>query len=84
VAEGLRCTVCGELLAEEVTENEIILPGGERIPFRRHTDFVTCPSCLSMYRASDVHEGKVAPVSDVELPSPAPDTKERPRRRSED
>jgi hypothetical protein len=75
--------VCGELLAEEVTSDEIILPGGERIPFRRHTDFVTCPVCLSMYRASDVHEGRVAPVSDVELPSLG-ETKEHPRRRSDD
>lgn len=83
VAEELHC-VCGQLLAEEVLSDELVLPGGQRVPFRRHTDFVTCPVCLSMYRASDVHEGRVVPVTDVELPPAPAGEKEQPRRRHDD
>ena len=58
--------VCGEPLAEEVTDRGVVLPGGEQVPFRRNTDFVICSKCLRMYRATDLVEGRVEPVGEDE------------------
>ena len=63
---SLSC-VCGEPLAETVDEDEVVTTEGERVPFRRNTDFIVCPACLSMYRVADLQRGEVRPVTDFEL-----------------
>jgi hypothetical protein len=65
VVETLTC-VCGEPLAEAVTDRGVVLPGGEQVPFRRNTDYVICSTCLRMYRATDLVEGRVEPVGEDE------------------
>jgi hypothetical protein len=65
VVEALIC-VCGEPLAESVNERGVVLPGGELVPFRRTTDYVICSSCLRMYRATDLVEGRVEPLGEGE------------------
>lgn len=67
MVEALTC-VCGEALAKEVTSKGVVLPGGELVPFRRQTDYVICPECFRMYRATDLQEGRVEPVGDPETP----------------
>ncbi|MBW3619264.1 MAG: hypothetical protein KY461_03405 [Actinobacteria bacterium] len=48
----VRCA-CGEKLVDEVDPPEVEVDG-ERIPFRRSTDFLACPACRSLYRVTDV------------------------------
>jgi hypothetical protein len=65
VVETLTC-VCGQPLAEAVTDEGVVLPGGELVPFRRTTDYVICHACLRMYRATDLVEGRVEPLGEGE------------------
>jgi hypothetical protein len=69
VVETLMC-VCGQPLAEAVTPEGVVLPGGEQVRFRRTTDYVICNACLRMYRATDLVEGRVEPLGEDEGPEP--------------
>lgn len=64
---ALRCARCGESLAESGAPGEFTTAGGRSLRFRRKTDFVVCPRCMALYRAGDLHEGRVRPISDDEL-----------------
>lgn len=63
----LRCVVCGAVLVESVNPDEITTVGGQHLRFRRHTDFVVCHQCMALYRARDLQDGRVVPVTDQEL-----------------
>lgn len=63
----LRCTVCSVSLAAAVSPNDVVTVGGTRVRFRRETDFIVCQRCLALYRARDLREGRVVPVTDTEL-----------------
>lgn len=41
--------------------------GGQRVRFRRNTDFVLCPKCSTLYRIGDLREGRAVPVTDEDL-----------------
>ena len=56
------CAVCGAPLVEAVTGDAIVTFDGQRIPFKRHTDFVMCQECQAMYRVEDLRVGRVLPV----------------------
>ncbi len=72
MSEGERrvphCVRCGTSLLEAVTPDDISV-GGRQMRFRRKTDFVVCPRCMALYRAADLHEGKVVPLTDEDLAS---------------
>lgn len=78
--EPLEC-VCGEPLAAAVTGDALVTAEGERVPFRRHTDFVVCPSCLSLYRAVDLQAGVVRPVGQAPEGTPPHEGRESEGRR---
>jgi hypothetical protein len=61
------CDVCGETLVEAITPHEVVAVGGRRVRFERHTDYVMCPHCMTMYRITDLRAGHVVPVTDTEL-----------------
>jgi hypothetical protein len=67
VVETPHCARCRELLALSVYPEEVVTVGGQRIRFRRHTDFVSCRRCHSLYRVESLREGRVDPVTDREL-----------------
>lgn len=56
---------CGELLVENLTENEVTPIGGEAMTFRRTTDYIVCPSCHSVYAIRDLRGGHTAEESFV-------------------
>jgi hypothetical protein len=61
------CGVCGQTLVEAITSHEVVAVGGRRVRFERHTDFVMCPHCMTMYRITDLRAGRVVPVTDTEI-----------------
>jgi hypothetical protein len=61
------CAVCGSGLLESLTPREAIAIGGNRVRFRRNTDFVLCPNCFTLYRIGDLREGRATPVTDEDL-----------------
>ncbi len=62
-----RCTECGSVLVEDFTDQGVVMVGEVSVAFRRHTDFVSCRNCLSLYRALDLRRGHPVPVSDEDL-----------------
>ena len=61
------CVVCGHVLLESVTPHEIIAFGGQRLRFERHTDFVVCQGCMTLYRIEDLRVGRAIPLTDRDL-----------------
>lgn len=61
---------CGTVLLEEVTKEGVTPVGGEPIRFRRNTDYVVCPNCYSVYRASVLQSGGSLDDARVERHSP--------------
>ena len=61
------CAACGHTMLEGLTPEEVITLGGRRYRFRRHSDFVVCSHCFTLYRAVDLHRGRVVPVTDEDL-----------------
>jgi hypothetical protein len=59
--------VCGHALLEAVTPHEVVAFGGQRLRFERHTDFVVCPGCMTLYRIEDLRAGRAIPVTDQDL-----------------
>jgi len=49
------CT-CGQPLVMGVGSDVVVTLAGLEVTFRRDTDFVICPRCLSSYRAADLRE----------------------------
>jgi hypothetical protein len=62
-----RCVECGEPLAKAITPDDVITLKGHRVRFRRHTDFLLCQKSMTLYRITDIREGKIIPVTDDEL-----------------
>jgi hypothetical protein len=67
VTETPHCAVCHELLVLSVNPEEVVTIGGQRIRFRRHTDFVACQRCHSLYRVNDLRSGRRLPLTDADL-----------------
>jgi hypothetical protein len=65
--EAPPCVVCGHALLEAVTPHEVVPFGGQRLRFERHTDFVVCPGCMTLYRIEDLRVGRAIPVTDQDL-----------------
>jgi hypothetical protein len=65
--EAPPCVVCGHALLEAVTPHDVVAFGGQRLRFERHTDFVLCPGCMTLYRIEDLRSGRAIPVTDREL-----------------
>ena len=59
--------VCGHVLLESVTPHEVIAFGGQRLRFERHTDFVVCQGCMTLYRIADLRVGRAIPLTDRDL-----------------
>lgn len=53
----VHCT-CGALLLEGTDATGVTLVGGEYIQFKRKTDYVVCPECMSVYKAEDLLAGE--------------------------
>ncbi|HEX9775538.1 MAG TPA: hypothetical protein VGB83_08150 [Actinomycetota bacterium] len=52
--DPITCT-CGAILVEEITKTGVRPVGAaEPIVFRRTTDYVVCPSCLTSYGVRDL------------------------------
>lgn len=62
-----KCVECGEPLAKAITPDDVITLRGHRVRFRRHTDFLLCQTSMTLYRITDIREGKIVPVSDEQL-----------------
>jgi len=56
MSKQLRC-LCGEVLLDRLDDPEVTTLDGERMVFRRNTDFVLCFNCLRLYRVSGLREG---------------------------
>lgn len=67
----VRCRRCGSVLASAVTDRTVVTTKGINVPFRRETDYVSCPECMALYRVVDLREGRVIPVTDTGLISSA-------------
>jgi hypothetical protein len=65
--ELLRCTECGAPVLEAVTPDEVVTVGGMSVLFRRHTDFVLCPSCTATYPVVDLRDGRAHLLAEDEL-----------------
>jgi DNA-directed RNA polymerase subunit RPC12/RpoP len=65
----VRCRRCGSVLASAVTERTVVTTKGMNVPFRRETDYVSCPECMALYRVVDLRDGRAVPVTDVGLTS---------------
>jgi hypothetical protein len=65
--ELLRCGDCGTPVLEDVTPDEVVTVGGLSVLFRRHTDFVLCPSCAATYPVVALRGGQVRLVGEKEL-----------------
>jgi len=48
---------CGAVLLDAVGREGVTPVGGEPIRFRRETDYVICPSCHKVYKATSLLEG---------------------------
>ncbi|MGH2661483.1 MAG: hypothetical protein ACRDH8_01485 [Actinomycetota bacterium] len=64
---ALRCVECGTPLVQSVTPDDVVTLRGQRIRFRRVTDFVVCRRCSSLYRVEDIRAGRAFPVGEEEL-----------------
>lgn len=51
---AVRCR-CGAHMVDAMNDQEVVV-GGTRYPFRRHTDHVICPQCLFSYRVIDLRD----------------------------
>lgn len=51
MSKQLRC-ICGEVLLDRLDDPEVTTLEGERMVFRRNTDFILCFNCLRLYRIS--------------------------------
>ncbi len=49
----IRCSDCGRPLIDAI-DREGLVVGGQRIPFRRATDFLACPSCGALHPVASV------------------------------
>jgi hypothetical protein len=49
---------CGATLLEDISSEGVTPVGGQPIAFRRTTDFVVCDVCHSVYRVSQLQEGR--------------------------
>jgi len=78
-AVSLRCVVCGEQLVRSISEDAVVTPSGHHVIFRRHTDYVLCPVSQTLYRVTDLREGKLRPLTDAELEQEARLKEERER-----
>jgi hypothetical protein len=65
--EFLRCAECGTPVLQAVTPDEVVTVGGASVLFRRHTDFVLCPSCTATYPVADIRGGRVRLVGESEM-----------------
>jgi hypothetical protein len=45
----------------------VTLVGGEYIRFKRKTDYVVCPECMSVYRAEDLITGGTFEDDDTDV-----------------
>jgi hypothetical protein len=54
---ALHCR-CGAPLLDDLSSEGVTPVGGDPIAFRRTTDFIACTVCHSVYRASDLQEGR--------------------------
>lgn len=63
---ALSC-VCGEPLAEDVDDRGVVTVEGLAVAFRRRTDYVLCCMCLAFYRVSDLRDGRVRPLTLMEI-----------------
>jgi hypothetical protein len=59
---------CGQLLLLAVEDNTVVLPSGEKIPFRRTTDYVSCDQCLRSFPIAELRKRSDAPSPD-DLPA---------------
>ncbi len=74
MSKQLRC-LCGEVLLDRLDDPEVTTLDGDRMVFRRNTDFVLCFNCLRLYRMSLLREeglesalyGNVTPADDESL-----------------
>ena len=64
---ALRCVECGTPLVQSVTPDDVVTIRGQRVRFRRATDFVVCRTCSSLYRVNDMRAGRALPVSEEDL-----------------
>lgn len=53
----LRCPRCHAAVLGDVTPEAVVTVEGERVPFRRTTDYVMC-SCLATWRVTDLQEAR--------------------------
>lgn len=58
---------CGDPLATGVTRDGLVTLEGLAVRFRRRTDYVLCPACLSFYRARDLRDGRLSPLTLMEI-----------------
>lgn len=49
---------CGERLLAAVGEETITTVEGERMVFRRQSDYVLCPNCLRLYSVTQLRAGE--------------------------
>lgn len=66
-SELLRCSDCGTPVLQDLTPDEVVTVGGLSVQFRRHTDFVLCPSCTAMYPVVDLRDGRVHLIGEDEM-----------------
>lgn len=53
---------CGTALLSAARRDGVVTIAGDVVAFRRHTDFVICPGCLSMYAADELQQGRRTPA----------------------
>ena len=58
---------CGEPLAEDVDDRGVVTVEGLAVAFRRRTDYVLCCMCLAFYRVADLRDGRVRPLTLMEI-----------------
>jgi hypothetical protein len=61
----VRCRRCGSVLASAVTERTVVTTKGLNLPFRRETDYVSCPECVALYRVVDLRQGRTVPPTRI-------------------
>jgi hypothetical protein len=65
--ELLRCADCATPILQAVTPDEVVTVGGLSVLFRRHTDFVLCPSCAATYPVVDIRDGRANLIGQEDL-----------------
>jgi hypothetical protein len=58
---------CGEPLADDVDDRGVVTVEGLAVAFRRRTDYVLCCMCLAFYRVADLRDGRVRPLTLMEI-----------------